>query len=79
MNCPFLLKLSCSRDGQVLIVRSFVNEHYHEISEIHILCTCNSMIYTSVILIYLLRSSVKQLAMSPIYHCTMSKWIKMQN
>ena len=25
MNCPFSLKLSCSRDGQVLIVRSFVN------------------------------------------------------
>ncbi|XP_065900143.1 uncharacterized protein [Dysidea avara] len=32
-ECPFSLKLSCSRDGQVLAVRSVVNEHNHEISE----------------------------------------------
>jgi len=59
MNCSFSLKLSYSGDGQVLIVRSFVNEHNHEISEVHILCTCTSMVYASVIFIYLLRSSVK--------------------
>ena len=33
-ECPFSLKLSCSRDGQVLAVWSVVNEHNHEISEV---------------------------------------------
>ena len=45
MNCPFSLKLSCSRDGQMLVVRSFVNEHNHEISEVYYLCNKASILH----------------------------------
>jgi len=34
MNCPFNVKVSCSPDGQHLVIKSMNDQHNHEVNQV---------------------------------------------